>query len=313
MPTCLSTRCNKRKDLVDGYCRDCATLLANVNSEKTWPCGVCPKAVLEREMAMCCDSCSIWSHIACINMPETTYEVLTSKSECIEGVNWYCSKCRPKVAEAIEKLTTLEKRTETLESKVTDVETKIDKISEQVSRIVHTEITETMQEKSEIDQRKLNLIVYGLPEVQETAWDTQQKIEADTETVENLVKNELGVGLGPRKGIVDCRRLGKSIDNGARPLRIVFSDLGTKRDVLFNAKKLRQSDDVIAKKVYINPDLTPKQRLAEKTLRDEMWARRNKGEKVIIQKGKIVPTDRDVQMTRKVTKTTPVADGTNPN
>ena len=57
------------------------------------------------------------------------------------------------------------------------------------------------------------------------------------------------------------------------------------------AKNLRKSEQW--KGVYISPDLTPSEREEGKKLRDELKARRARGEQVIIRRGRIVPTETD--------------------
>ena len=114
----------------------------------------------------------------------------------------------------------------------------------------------------------------------------------------------MGVGLSPRCGIVDCRRLGrveKNTTDKIRPLRLTFTDIQIKRDVLCSGVKLRKSTNLTAQKIYISPDLTPVQRESERKLRDEMWARREQGERVTIHKGKIVATTKDIKMHRSRT------------
>ena len=91
-----------------------------------------------------------------------------------------------------------------------------------------------------------------------------------------IISDELEVALSPRTGIIDARRLGAKTQGKHRPLKLEFRDLGTKRDVLTKAKTLRNSDNEIAKKLYINPDLTKEQKEADKELRKEMWRQEKK-------------------------------------
>ena len=185
------------------------------------------------------------------------------------------------------------------------VKSKLETIETSINKICHKEISESINEKNEIDKRKMNLMIFGLEENHDPGWDNEQKIEQDLKIVENIVKEELGVGLSPRRGIVDVRRMGIKKPNRNRPLRVTFSDIQVKRDVLTNGRKLRQSSTGALNKVYINPDLTPAQREIEKELRDEMWKRREAGEKVIISKGKLVETTRDIKMKRDKPKFVP--------
>ena len=155
----------------------------------------------------------------------------------------------------------------------------------------------------------MNLIVFGLPEAkadngQAQEWNTQEMVDKDIELMNKLIEEELGVGLSPRTGIINARRLGSFKKNNTkpRPLKLEFKDLNAKRDVLTNAKKFRKSSVEAAKNIFINPDLTEKQRESDKKLRETMWQQRNSGKNVIIKRGKIVEADHEVRKFRSVPK-----------
>ena len=87
MVNCKSTHCLKRKDLdPDGFCPTCVVQIAKKKALMDWPCGVCTKSVSVGEMAMCCDSCAVWSHITCIGMSVEAYEILTSGNNGLTGI-----------------------------------------------------------------------------------------------------------------------------------------------------------------------------------------------------------------------------------
>ena len=55
-----------------------------------------------------------------------------------------------------------------------------------------------MEDQREVDKRKMNLIVFGLPEIelgQDSVWNTPEKVEKDIESMNQLITEELGVGL----------------------------------------------------------------------------------------------------------------------
>ena len=153
----------------------------------------------------------------------------------------------------------------------------------------------------------MNLVIFNLPEpvhTTETVWDIPEKVEKDIATVKEIVERELKIII-PTGVILDARRLGSNTKNNTdsgnketpkpRPLKVMFSDIKKKRDILSAAKTLRQSEDAIANKLYINPDLTPEQRKKDQILREEMWRRRScNNENVIIRRGEIVTAPFDV-------------------
>ena len=147
----------------------------------------------------------------------------------------------------------------------------------------------------------MNLIVYGLPEPEKTEgtkWGTTEKDKADKEQLNKIITEDIGVNLDEDSDIIDSRRFGAPTPGKPRPLKIVFKSLDVKRNVLTNAKKLRQSEKPICKTLYINPDLTEKQRQADKKLREEMWIERGKKRNVIIRKGQLVEVNYNVRYTR---------------
>ena len=58
---------------------------------------------------------------------------------------------------------------------------------------------------------------------------------------------------------------------------------------MMNAKRLRDTTNKSAKNVFISPDLSKEERIAQKALRDEKRARGNKGDtNLIIRAGRII-------------------------
>ena len=186
-----------------------------------------------------------------------------------------------------------------------EVKTELRSIQDTIKTSIRTNISSAIDNKNEIDKRKMNLIVFGLPESEPNdngSWGITEKVKKDIEAMETIIKDELNVAISPRTGIIDARRLGTKTQNGHRPLKIEFRDLGTKRDVLNKAKTLRNSDNPIAKKLYINPDLTKEQKEADKKLRQEMWRQREEENRnVIIRRGQIVEAEGTVRKTRTPT------------
>ena len=192
-----------------------------------------------------------------------------------------------------------------------DIKDRLNKVEKKLEGTVHREIDQAIAEKNDIERRKCNLVIYNFPEPIKTTdddtWDTDAKIAKDIENMEDFIQKELRISMvmDSEHRIVDCRRLGlKKRDSRneelPRPLKVQFVDIKVKRDVLSRAKDLRQSQNLVAKKVFINPDLTEAQRKRDSLLRDEMWTRRTeKNENVIIRRGEIVTVTWNVPKVRK--------------
>ena len=138
----------------------------------------------------------------------------------------------------------------------------------------------------ETERRQWNLIVYNVPEP-ESANSTVRKA-SDRDFFNSLVNT---IGVGP-VDIADIVRLGSKTPNKIRPLRVQCNNM-KQRSVLANAKKLRDASSSIFKKVYVNPDLSQKQRQIQRELRQEVARRKEAGEtSLFIRRGHIVKQSR---------------------
>ena len=78
-------------------------------------------------------------------------------------------------------------------------------------------------------------------------------------------------------------RIGKKIEGKSRVLLVQLPDLATKHLILSQSAQLRSK--TTWKKVYVNPDLTRYERETQRLLRDELKARKEKGETDLIIRG----------------------------
>ena len=145
-----------------------------------------------------------------------------------------------------------------------------------------TAVNEAMIERDNIEKRKLKLMLHNLKEVENATEDINQ--------VKQLLSEKLEITEDI--AITDITRIGnRRTDNKPRLLRIELSTLSQKRIILASATKLRQlnEEDPFAR-VYIRPDLTPKQQEASKNLYRELVAQREEDpdSRYKIKKGQII-------------------------
>ena len=309
---CQTPRCRKYTNLdEEGFCPGCVDKKKKLAGDVIpYPCVRCQKNCTNEQSCMQCDFCLEWYHAVCIDMSNDTYKALRA----INGIRWYCTKCNTKVDNLIEKANSLELETQAVKSDVKDLKTRMEAVEKKLKGSVEREISVALNEKTDIERRKMNLVVFNLPEQKsttDTVWDVPELVKKDTEDIIKIIKDDLGIEIEENE-ITDARRLGRKqidktqkVDNKeekpGRPLKIVFSDIRKKREVLEAAKKLRISENPIAKKLFLNPDLTEKQRENDRILRNLMWERRGNGENVIIKKGEIIQADFEVRKTRQPT------------
>ena len=145
---------------------------------------------------------------------------------------------------------------------------------------VKHEVQEEIREQQNRIERKLNLIVSGMPE-------SKGNEEHNDITLVNEIHSKLDV-----KPISSfkIRRLGKK-GTKPRPTLIQYqeADQETRATILRNAKKLRNvNKENCISAVFVNPDLTYKEREESWKLRQELKRRRENGEELIIRRGAIV-------------------------
>ena len=125
-------------------------------------------------------------------------------------------------------------------------------------------VSSYLEEEKEKSKRWLNLIIHNLEESLSDDGATWQKDDIDkiTSTLRNYIK------VTPN--ISKAIRLGKRQEK-ARLLKITVSSETEKAAILRNVTKLRkQQNPEDVKKIYVTPDMTPKEQEANKKLRLEL-------------------------------------------
>ena len=159
----------------------------------------------------------------------------------------------------------------------------LEKASKQPNVITADTASKVVDEYRDMERRKWNLIVFNAPEPKST--ESSQRKAEDREFFNSLIDH---IGIDP-VDVIDVVRLGAKTSDKLRPLRVQFNNLGHRRSVLVNAKKLRDSSSDVFKGVYINPDLSVKERQVQRNLRSELARRKENGESdIFIRRGRIV-------------------------
>jgi len=142
-----------------------------------------------------------------------------------------------------------------------------------------------INEEKERSKRRLNLIVHNVQEP--SAESGLERKSQDISTVSSMFDKILGVKVKVR----NANRIGQRKDNQSRP-RLIKISVNSEQDkavILRNCTKLRNKDNPAdIQKVYITPDLTPREQHENKVLRTKL-AEMNKSEKKYwIKNGRIV-------------------------
>ena len=206
--------------------------------------------------------------------------------------NWFCNSCGEKYGSAAAKAaaseSTLSDQLTELRVMVADCSAKVD----EVKLVVKSE-TATMHTKKrpkpvhrnmhfpvvEADgkfDRKQNLIIAGVEEF--------TNVEGYDQAMLIDLCDTLGVDFDRDAKLVRLKKRDENLSH--HPLiRVVFSNLTARYDLLKNASRLQHS---MFNDIYIRPDLSFEQIAKNKILIAELKQRRGRDEDVIIKSGKVI-------------------------
>ena len=149
---------------------------------------------------------------------------------------------------------------------------------------IKNEIMEASKEDGDKRKRESNLIFYNVPESNK---ETGQEREREDRDMCNRVFQQ---GMDDNHYEMEkVIRLGRYNENNKpRPILVKLSGKQDKFRLLGKAKNLKNCENQELKKVIVAPDLTAKEREADKKLRDELKVRRERGENgLYIHRGEI--------------------------
>ena len=244
-----------------------------------YPCPKCDKNCSKTQHSLQCNCCEQWLHKDCVEgMTDAYYENVQKSFDLFGSSAFLCKTCRKVVTkltrgqkELEAKVKTLErekeelaKRVEQLEKKTSQnegglkkVETGLEKAKEEVKEEVRLDMIEK-------EERRNNMVIYGLDErdkdvAKERAKDDEEKVKKIWEALDiDMEEEEVEVKF----------RAGKKRDDGKpRPLIIRFKEEEKKERALNEARKLARKEGW--KKVFLSPDLTPKQREEDRKKEEE--------------------------------------------
>lgn len=137
-------------------------------------------------------------------------------------------------------------------------------------------VKEDVEEKMEIERRKKNLILFGVPES-----DTGH----DDDIVSDIITQALKLDCS--RHIETIARIGKFSHEKPRPIKLVIKTIEGRKEILIRAKMLRELDSY--KGIFVAPDLTRRQQDYDKDLRSNLKRIRDEGEpEAVIRSGKII-------------------------
>ena len=144
-----------------------------------------------------------------------------------------------------------------------------------------------MNEEKEKEKCRLNLIIHNVEESADV--DSSVRKEHDIKLVDSVLRQYLGISTKIEKAI----RLGKRTDilstTKPRLLKITISSEQDKAKILCSCTKLSNCENPAEiQKLFITPDLTPREQEANKALRTELKELNKEQNLYRIKNGKIV-------------------------
>ncbi|KAJ3654440.1 hypothetical protein Zmor_005034 [Zophobas morio] len=215
-------------------------------------CNKCNKSANDNDVIVC-DLCKSSIHSICAGLSRQESECVRLKKS---KLRYFCDKCN-----IVEIIGGLRAEVEKLRSEVAEL--KYEKTGNVLNKLLSEE--EIISEVDDRQRRATNLIVYNLPESDDkTVINSKQD---DISQFAALVSSEEWKNeIVPDK----CFRLGKKVENKRRPLLINFKSSTVVLSILRNYKA--------ANNIYMNRDLTARQRNIAYLVREEFRSRKENGE-----------------------------------
>ena len=300
---------------------------------EVWCCKICKLAFVDDSAEMMqCERCDGATCIQCLNMDSNMYDLLKGRMD----LHWYCGVCDKQAMAAIRADWEIEEKCAVYMSSITtrmddmqkEIDCKADKAvvdnicadviaSKNLIKGANDDIAKLSDrfdllryEAEEIQKRKKNLVIRGIPEFGKDTSDSDSDDDStlsdlgmsDIEACKQLFR-KIGVSATPKAAY----RLGKKNPDGKpRPLKVLLPSEEDKALALKKGPKVRDisPSDVCfdPTRVFISPDMTLLQREEDVKLRKELKEKRQsdpnwviKGKKVVRRKEpKSHPPDRNV-------------------
>ena len=220
--------------------------------------------------------------MACSGLSDAKFDVI---SEDQSDMIWFCRHCRialPGMKNILKSISQLDKSHTALMGKHYALERRVEVLEKRKPEDSYLTMTKTIKEEDLVQEaiqrerkKKTALIVRGIPE----NGKDREEIHHILDTLE--MTDEF-------KQTPQPTRLGQQNERGnSRPIKIECETTEQKYMLLKRSKTLERHEST--REVYIGPDLTRKERLAGRDLRDELKTRRARGEENIsIRRNEIV-------------------------
>lgn len=240
-------------------------------------CKGCKSEFKEDEDVLGYDECEGWWHRECGEMSVADFKIINKIKS--KNIRWVCQTCLVKPKEMSPDNIKL-----IIQEAMAEFNKKMEmNFEERIEKIVNEKVKSALEEMKDRERRKDCIIVTNIRESESET--SEERLKEDMEGFLNHINKEIEV---KREDVVEIVRLGKKIEGRQRPMKIKMKSKELKDKVIrcsYSLNKGKRADE----RVYLNEDLTAKERIKNKELRDEKKRRERNGERdLIIRNGEIV-------------------------
>ena len=277
-------------------------------------CTVCSNVIGKKIDCIRCDNekCLGWVHFhKCSKMTRPEYDFFLNTPRT--RAKWFCISCEENRNANTEELKQQDKKIDHLTEVVNTMKQQLKDMFEMINNQnsqkndsntddkVEVQISEVFSELDLKKEKKNNIIVYNLPEVDKKKSKQEQK-DIDMKNVNDILKfvnPDVDTSELCDKNI---ERMGERKDHNdtkPRPIKIKFPNFDSKLQTMKNARKLAKYTKF--KKIGLAYDKTKKEQLEDKILRDELEQKRRSypDEGYVIFKGKVIKSSEKPAWARK--------------
>ena len=250
-------------------------------------------------------------HLGCTPLTKDQYLFLKGNPDA--DFQWICLSCRKdgsagsadpddRIAHNGEKIDLLMRHIGVMQTQISNLHSELTKMAAKANnpgnatdRVVHQEVAnqwqaqvaEALEEKDEKEEKKNNIIMFRVPEAEES--NEEKEAEDDMKKVKEIL-----AVVHPHIDSVDLQadgitRMGKTRKPGyTRPVKVKFMEDGAKLKIFRNASKLKSHKEF--SKVNISSDKTKKELMADRELKGKLDEQRKErpDDDLIIYRGRII-------------------------
>ena len=253
-------------------------------------CKICSKEI-EGGSFVGCDNCLTWLHLECSQVPQIEFEFLHKHKTT--QLLYHCSLCKKGSKDdhteaqnvKIERLTEMVQTISNQNLAILELLKKDNivevKIEDTVQESIHTNLKELLDDQSEKDNKKNNLIIFNLPESEgkDDGISAESKDLDKVKEILNFIDKDI---ITPEADLSEksISRIGNTKSNDIsrpRPVKIEFPNQRPKNRAMRNARNLRDFN-VYPKKIGISKDKSEAEMKKDRALRWKLVQKRKDGQ-----------------------------------